>query len=71
MESVRYPLPPREHHLTTKLRWCRMARLWRNYSCGSRTDLHVQSVTMTSHLILSMPRRRKACTASPGRHNPY
>ncbi|GFW56424.1 transposable element Tcb1 transposase [Trichonephila clavipes] len=27
-----------------------MARLGRNYSCGSRTDLHVQSVTMTGHI---------------------
>ncbi|GFU93081.1 uncharacterized protein TNCV_1663131 [Trichonephila clavipes] len=27
-----------------------MARLGRNYSCGSRTDLHVQSVTMTDHI---------------------
>ncbi|GFX16041.1 transposable element Tc3 transposase [Trichonephila clavipes] len=50
MESARYPLPPREHHRTTLLRWCRMARLGRIYSCGSRTDLHVQSVTMTGHI---------------------
>ncbi|GFT41762.1 uncharacterized protein TNCV_4708171 [Trichonephila clavipes] len=36
----------------TPLRWCRMARLGRNYSCvcGSRTDLHVQSVMMTGHI---------------------
>ncbi|GFU26806.1 HTH_Tnp_Tc3_2 domain-containing protein [Trichonephila clavipes] len=27
-----------------------MARLGRNYSCGSSTDLHVQSVRMTSHI---------------------
>ncbi|GFU28029.1 DDE_3 domain-containing protein [Trichonephila clavipes] len=27
-----------------------MARLGRNYSCDSRTDLHVQSVTMTGHI---------------------
>ncbi|GFV33520.1 transposable element Tcb1 transposase [Trichonephila clavipes] len=27
-----------------------MARLGRNYSCGSRTDLHVQSVKMTGHI---------------------
>ncbi|GFU64601.1 transposable element Tc3 transposase [Trichonephila clavipes] len=27
-----------------------MARLGRSYSCGSRTDLHVQSVTMTGHM---------------------
>ncbi|GFV16839.1 transposable element Tcb1 transposase [Trichonephila clavipes] len=34
----------------TPLRWCRMARLGRHYSCVSRTDLHVQSVTMTDHI---------------------
>ncbi|GFX12190.1 transposable element Tcb1 transposase [Trichonephila clavipes] len=27
-----------------------IACLGRNYSCGSRTDLHVQSVTMTGHI---------------------
>ncbi|GFX76270.1 uncharacterized protein TNCV_4036711 [Trichonephila clavipes] len=26
------------------------SRLGRNYSCGSRTDLNVQSVTMTGHI---------------------
>ncbi|GFS84945.1 transposable element Tcb1 transposase [Trichonephila clavipes] len=50
MESTRYPLPPREHHSTTPLRWCRMARVWGGIILGSRTDLHVQSVTMTGHI---------------------
>ncbi|GFU48972.1 transposable element Tc3 transposase [Trichonephila clavipes] len=50
MESAMHLLPPREHHRTTPLLWCRMACLGRNYSCGSRTDLHVQSVTMTGHI---------------------
>ncbi|GFU77356.1 metabotropic glutamate receptor 3 [Trichonephila clavipes] len=50
MQSARYPLPPREHHLTTSLRWCRIARLGRNYSCSSRTDLHVKSVMLTGHI---------------------
>ncbi|GFX10222.1 transposable element Tcb1 transposase [Trichonephila clavipes] len=51
MESAMYPLPPREHHWTTPLRWCRMAHLGRNYFCGSRTDLHVQNITMTGHIF--------------------
>ncbi|GFV06286.1 transposable element Tc3 transposase [Trichonephila clavipes] len=49
MESARYPLPPREHHLTTPLRWCRMAHLG-GIILGSKTDLHFQSVTMTGHI---------------------
>ncbi|GFT49969.1 uncharacterized protein TNCV_4175921 [Trichonephila clavipes] len=32
------------------LRWCRMARVWGGIILGSRTDLHVQSVTMTGHI---------------------
>ncbi|GFT80359.1 HTH_Tnp_Tc3_2 domain-containing protein [Trichonephila clavipes] len=32
MDSARYPLPPREHHSTIPLGWCRMARLGRNYA---------------------------------------
>ncbi|GFW81064.1 uncharacterized protein TNCV_4804321 [Trichonephila clavipes] len=32
------------------LRWCRMARLRRNYSWFQRTNLHVQSVTITAHI---------------------
>ncbi|GFT77716.1 transposable element Tc3 transposase [Trichonephila clavipes] len=50
MERARYLLPPREHHSTTPLRWCRMARVWEGIILGSRTDLHVQSVTMTGHI---------------------
>ncbi|GFW66022.1 transposable element Tcb1 transposase [Trichonephila clavipes] len=33
-----------------RYRWCRMARLGKNYSWFQRTDLHVQSVTMTGHI---------------------
>ncbi|GFU28755.1 transposable element Tc3 transposase [Trichonephila clavipes] len=50
MESARYPLPSREHHLTTLLQWCRMARVWGGIVLGSRTDLPVQSVTITDHI---------------------
>ncbi|GFU45742.1 transposable element Tcb1 transposase [Trichonephila clavipes] len=32
-----------------RLRWFRMA-VWGGISLGSRTDLHVQSVTMTGHI---------------------
>ncbi|GFS51751.1 transposable element Tcb2 transposase [Trichonephila clavipes] len=45
MESARYPLPPREHH------YCGAGWLvWGGIILGSRTDLHVQSVTMTGHI---------------------
>ncbi|GFV46032.1 ATP-binding cassette sub-family G member 1 [Trichonephila clavipes] len=35
---------------TTPLRWCKMARVWRGIILDSRTDLHVQSVTITGHI---------------------
>ncbi|GFV27755.1 DDE_3 domain-containing protein [Trichonephila clavipes] len=45
MESARYPLPPREH------RYGGAGWLVRGgIILGSRTDLHVQSVTMTGHI---------------------
>ncbi|GFU08951.1 transposable element Tc3 transposase [Trichonephila clavipes] len=50
MENARYPLPPREHYRTTPLWWCRMARVWGGIIIGSRTDLHVQSLTLTGHI---------------------
>ncbi|GFW47713.1 uncharacterized protein TNCV_2829031 [Trichonephila clavipes] len=38
-----------------------MARLGRNYSCGSRTDLHVQSVTMTGHIYRDVILEQHVC----------
>ncbi|GFW33610.1 transposable element Tc3 transposase [Trichonephila clavipes] len=45
MESARYPLPPREHRYGGAV-WL----VWGGIILGSRTDLHVQSVTMTGHI---------------------
>ncbi|GFX51324.1 transposable element Tc3 transposase [Trichonephila clavipes] len=46
MESARYPLPPRERHRYGGAGWL----VWGGIILGSRTDLHVQSVTMTGHI---------------------
>ncbi|GFX82046.1 nibrin [Trichonephila clavipes] len=49
MESARYPLPPREHierHHYGGVGWL----VWGGIILGSRTDLHVQSLTMTGHI---------------------
>ncbi|GFW01809.1 transposable element Tc3 transposase [Trichonephila clavipes] len=45
MESARYPLPPREHRYGGA-GWL----VWGEIILGSRTDLHVQSETMTGHI---------------------
>ncbi|GFV76471.1 DDE_3 domain-containing protein [Trichonephila clavipes] len=45
MESARYPLPPREH-----LERHRYGGEQGGIILGSRTELHVQSVTMTGHI---------------------
>ncbi|GFU71495.1 cubilin [Trichonephila clavipes] len=49
LPSARYPLPPREHnerHRYSGAGWL----VWVEIILGSRTDLHVQSVTMTGHI---------------------
>ncbi|GFW27447.1 transposable element Tc3 transposase [Trichonephila clavipes] len=46
MESARYPLPPIERHGYGGAGWL----VWGGIILGSRTDLHVQSVTMTGHI---------------------
>ncbi|GFU05512.1 transposable element Tcb2 transposase [Trichonephila clavipes] len=38
-----------------------MARLGRNYSSRSRTDLHVQSVTMTGHIYRDVILEQHVC----------
>ncbi|GFY32251.1 transposable element Tcb1 transposase [Trichonephila clavipes] len=45
MDSARYPLPPREHRYGGA-GWL----VWGGIILGSRTDLHVRSVTITSHI---------------------
>ncbi|GFV30265.1 DDE_3 domain-containing protein [Trichonephila clavipes] len=45
MESARYPLPPRGHYYGGA-GWL----VWGGIILGSRTDLHVQSVTMAGHI---------------------
>ncbi|GFS99015.1 DDE_3 domain-containing protein [Trichonephila clavipes] len=52
MESARYPLPPREHHpLNDTVTVVQDGSFGEElFLCGSRTDLHVQSVTMTGHI---------------------
>ncbi|GFY07245.1 DDE_3 domain-containing protein [Trichonephila clavipes] len=50
MESARYPLPHQENiierHRYGGAGWL----VWEGIVLGSRTDLHVQSVTMTGHI---------------------
>ncbi|GFY07811.1 uncharacterized protein TNCV_4287471 [Trichonephila clavipes] len=51
MESARYPLPPRERHLNDTVTVVQDgSRVWGGIIIGSRTDLHVQSVTITGHI---------------------
>ncbi|GFV37580.1 transposable element Tc3 transposase [Trichonephila clavipes] len=46
MESTRYPLPPMNDTVYGGAGWL----VWGRIILGSRTDLHVQSVTMTGHI---------------------
>ncbi|GFW05542.1 transposable element Tc3 transposase [Trichonephila clavipes] len=50
MESASYPLPPNEHHSTTPLRWCRIARFGGRVILRFRIDLYVQTGTMAVQL---------------------
>ncbi|GFT73177.1 DDE_3 domain-containing protein [Trichonephila clavipes] len=51
MESARYPLPPREEtSLNGTVMVVQDGSIGGGIILGSRTDLHVQSVTMTGHI---------------------
>ncbi|GFS80567.1 uncharacterized protein TNCV_3869991 [Trichonephila clavipes] len=46
MESARYPLPPLNDTVYGGAGWL----VWGGIILGSRTDLYLQSVTMTGHI---------------------
>ncbi|GFV75610.1 DDE_3 domain-containing protein [Trichonephila clavipes] len=50
MEITRYPLPPRETPLIDTVTVVQYGTFWGGSILGYRTDLHVQSVTMTGHI---------------------
>ncbi|GFX37201.1 uncharacterized protein TNCV_994761 [Trichonephila clavipes] len=50
MESVRYPLPPKENTIERHRYGGAGWLVWGGIILGSRTDQHIQSVTMTGHI---------------------